>query len=67
MCLLYICMNVLCVCVGFMALTIAMVLNAESQDSLLSVSVRPVHVVFSTAPFEGEGKPCPKAHYCDCM
>ena len=33
---------------GFMALITTLVLCARSQDSLLSVSVRRVHVVFST-------------------
>ena len=43
---------------GFMALEAAMmVLCARSQDSLLSVSVRRVHVVFSTTGFKGGGKP----------
>ena len=46
---------------GFMALTTALVLCARSQDSLLSMTVRRVHVVFSTAGFKGGGKPHPKA------
>ena len=33
---------------------------ARSQDLSLSVSVRRVHVIFSTARFKGVGKPCPK-------
>ena len=44
----------------FMTLITALVLCARSQDSLLSVSVRNVHVVFSTAGFKGGEKPCPK-------
>ena len=44
----------------FMALTAAVVLSAMSQDSVLSVSVRRVHVVFPTAEFKGGEKPCPK-------
>ena len=47
-------------CMGFMALITAMVVCAKSQRSLLSVSVRRVHVVFSAAGFNGEGEPCPK-------
>ena len=50
------------VCMGFMALITALVMCAMSQDSLLSVSVRRAHVVFSTAGFKVGGKPCPKAH-----
>ena len=45
---------------GFMALTTLMVLCARSRDSVLSVSVRRVHVVLSTAGSKGEGNPCPK-------
>ena len=48
------------VCTGVMALLTAMILCARSQDSLLSVSVRMVHVVFSAAGFKGGGKPSPK-------
>ena len=40
------------VCRRFMALITAMVLCARSQDSLLSVSMRRVHVLFSTAEFK---------------
>ena len=47
------------VCMGFVALITALVLCATSQDALLSVSVRRVHVVFPTAEFKGGGKPCP--------
>ena len=47
-------------CTGFMALITTLVLCARSQDSLLSVPVRRVHVVFSTAGFNGGGKPCYK-------
>ena len=43
---------------GFMAPITAMVLCARPQDS--SVSLRRVHVVFSTAGFKGGGKKCPK-------
>ena len=42
---------------GLMALITALVLCARSQDSLLSVLMRRVHVVFSTAGFMGGGKP----------
>ena len=45
---------------GFMAFIATLVLHARSQDSLLSVSVRRVHVVFPTAGFKGGRKPCPK-------
>ena len=45
---------------GFLALVTVLVLCAKSQDLVLSVSVHKVHVVFSTAGFEGGGKPCPK-------
>ena len=44
-------------CVGVLSPITAMVLCARSQDSALSVSVRRVGVVFSTAGFKGEGKP----------
>ena len=44
------------VCVGFMALITAIVLCVRSQDSLLSVSVRRVHVVFSTVRFKAGRK-----------
>ena len=47
------------VCV-FMALITALVLFARSQDLVMSVSVRRVNVVFSTAGFKGGGKPCRK-------
>ena len=47
-------------CIGFMAFTTARVLCTRSQNSLLPVSVRRVHVVFSTAGFKGGGKPCSK-------
>ena len=42
-----------------MALLTAMVLRARPQDWVLSVLVRTVQVVFSTAGFKGSGKPCP--------
>ena len=45
------------VCKGLMALITAMSLCARSRDSLPSVSVRRVHVVFSIAGFEDGGKP----------
>ena len=48
-----------CVCV-FMALITAQVLCARSQDLVMSVSVRRVHVVLSVAGFKGGGKPRPK-------
>ena len=44
---------------GFMALITALVLCARSQDSLLSVSVRKVHVLFQAVAFKGGGKLCP--------
>ena len=44
------------VCV-LMALITIMVLCARSQDFVMPVSVRRVHVVFSTAGFKGGGKP----------
>ena len=47
-------------CMFYMALVTTMVLYAGSQDSLLSASVRRVHVVFSTAGFKGGEKPCHK-------
>ena len=43
-----------------MALTTALVLCAGFKDSLLSVPVRRVQVVFSIAGFKGGGKPCPR-------
>ena len=43
---------------GFTAIIIAMVLCARYQDSLLAVSVRRVHIVFSTAGFKGGEKQC---------
>ena len=56
----------------FTAFITAMVLCVMSQDLLLSVSVRRVHVVFSTAGFKGGGKPRPKtrettarSYFCD--
>ena len=45
---------------GFMTLATALVLCARSLDSVLSMLVRRVLVVFSTAGFKGEGKPCLK-------
>ena len=43
---------------GLMALITAIVLCARSQDSLLTVLARTVHVVFSTVRLRGGGKPC---------
>ena len=52
------CASSLCVCVCvFMALITTQVLCARSQNSVMSVSVRRVHVVLSTAGFKGGGKP----------
>ena len=49
------------VCVwGFMAIMTALVMCARSQDSLTSVSMRMVRVVFSTAGFKGGRKQSPK-------
>ena len=45
---------------GFIALIVALVLCGRSQDSLMSVSVRRAHVVFSATRLKGGGKPCPK-------
>ena len=47
---------------GFMALITTLVLCARFQDSLLAVSVRRVHVIFSIAGSNGGGKPCRKTH-----
>ena len=44
----------------FMAIITAMVLCARSQDSLSSMSLRRLHVVFSNVGFKGGGKRCPK-------
>ena len=49
-----------CVCMGFMELLTAMNLCARSQDSLPSMSIRRVYIVFSTAGFKDGGKPCHK-------
>ena len=46
----------------FTALVTAMALCARSQYSLLSVSMRRVHVVLSTAGFKDGGKPCHVRH-----
>ena len=43
-----------------MALIATLVFRARYQDPLLSVSVRRVHVVFSTAGFKDGGMPRPK-------
>ena len=45
---------------GFMGLITAMDLCARSQYSVLSVSLRRVRFVFSTAGYKGVGKPRPK-------
>ena len=47
------------VCV-FMALITTLILCAKFQELVMSMSVRRVHVVFSTAGFKGGGKPCRK-------
>ena len=47
------------VCV-LMALITTLVLCARSQDLVMSVPVRRVHVVLSAAGFKGGGKPCRK-------
>ena len=41
----------------FMALITTLILCARSEDLVMSVSVRRVHVVLSTAGFKGGGKP----------
>ena len=43
-----------------LALVTTLVLCARSQDLVLSVPVRTVDVVLSTAGFKGRGKPCRK-------
>ena len=48
-------------CLCFMALIAALILCARSQDLVMSVSVRKLHVVYSTAGFKGRGKPRRKA------
>ena len=48
------------VCMGFVALIPALVLCARSQDSLMSVSVRRVYVLFLSVGFKNGGKLCPK-------
>ena len=50
----------MCVCMCFTALITAVILCARSQDLVMSVSVRKVRAVFSTAGFKGGGKPCRK-------
>ena len=54
-------LDCLYVCV-FMVLITTLVLCARSQDLVISVSERRVHVVLSTAGFKGGGKPCHKTH-----
>ena len=44
----------------FMTLITTLVLRGRPQDLVMSVSVRWVHAVFSTAGFNGRGKPCRK-------
>ena len=44
-----------------MALITTLVLYARSQDLVIPMSVRTVHVAFSTAGFKGGGKPCRKS------
>ena len=48
-----------CVCV-LMALITTLVLCGRSHDLVMTVSVRRVHAVLSTAGFKGGGKPCRK-------
>ena len=52
--------NHVCVCMVCMVHRAVEVLCVRSQDPLPSVSVRRVHVVFSTTGCENGGKPCPK-------
>ena len=52
--------SLLCMRVFFMALITTPVLCARSRDLVMSVLVRRVYVVFSTAEFKGGGKPCHK-------
>ena len=52
------------VCGAIMALITAMVLCARSRDSLVSVSPRRVHVIFSTTGFKGGGKPLVQSSTC---
>ena len=47
---------------AFMALITTLVLCDRNQDLVMSVSVRRVHIVLSTAGFKGGGKPCRKTH-----
>ena len=54
---MYVCMYV-CTGVCFMALIADSVSGARSRSSFLSVPVRRLHVVFSTAGFKGGEKPC---------
>ena len=65
-CCMYVCIYLrmyecMYVCIGFMAIISAMVLCARFHDSLPSVSVRRVHVVFSTAGLKSGGKSYSKA------
>ena len=55
------------VCMGIMTLIAAIVLCVKTVDSLLSVSMRKVQVLFSTAGFNGGGKPCPKILLSFCV
>ena len=49
-----------CMYVVFTALMTTLVLCTRSQDLVMSVSVRRVHVILWTAGFKGGGKPCRK-------
>ena len=55
------------VCLGLIALRTTLVLRARSLDLLLSVSVRRVLAVLSTAGFKGGGKPRPKTRETDAL
>ena len=45
------------VCIGFVSLRTSMGVYAKSQESLMLVSVRRVHVALPTAGFKGGGEP----------
>ena len=50
-------------CTGIMALIATINLCTKYKDSVPSVvSVGRVHMIFSTAGFKGEEKPCPQTH-----
>ena len=55
------------VCVVFMTLITATVLFARSQDNLLPVSMRWLHVVYSTTGFTGGGEQCHKTREIAAM